>query len=140
MRGTYELMADGLRDADAFQIPFEDTSSKVHRGFYEAAQKAYDFVLKYLDRFYAGQKLLICGHSLGGAVALLLSEMLRRRADFNYNIQLYTYGAPRAGDANFIKGAEPLVHYRMVAHNDPVPSLPGTWMNTKPAFSEQVWR
>lgn len=130
VRGTYELIADGLRDADAFQVPFKDTDSKVHRGFYEAAQKAYDFVVKYLDRFYAGQKLLICGHSLGGAVALLLSEMLRRRSE-SYTIQLYTYGAPRAADANFAKGASDLVHYRMVAHNDPVPSVPGTWMNTK---------
>ena len=131
VRGTYEIIADGLRDADAFQVPFEDTDSKVHRGFYEAAQKAYDFIVKYLDRFYTGQKLLICGHSLGGAVALLLCEMLRRRAGFNYNIQLYTYGAPRAGDAHFVNGAKDLVHYRMVAHNDPVPSVPGTWMNTK---------
>ncbi|MFJ2538375.1 lipase family protein [Pseudomonas sp. NPDC087614] len=131
VRGTYEIIADGLRDADAFQVPFEEHGSKVHRGFYEAAQKAYGFVVKYLDKFYTGQKLLICGHSLGGAVALLLSEMLRRRADFNYNIQLYTYGAPRAGDALFTKGAEPLEHHRMVAHNDPVPSVPGTWMNTK---------
>jgi hypothetical protein len=130
VRGTYEIIADGLRDADALQVPFEGTDSKVHRGFYEAAQKAYDFVLEYLDRFYAGQKLLICGHSLGGAVALLLSEMLRRRPE-GYNIQLYTYGAPRAGDALFAKGAEALVHHRMVAHNDPVPSVPGTWMNTK---------
>ena len=131
VRGTYEIIADGLRDADAFQVPFEEHGSKVHRGFYKAAQKAYGFVVKYLDRFYTGQKLLICGHSLGGAVALLLSEMLRRRADFNYNIQLYTYGAPRAGDTLFTKGAEPLEHHRMVAHNDPVPSVPGTWMNTK---------
>ncbi|MVV52163.1 lipase family protein [Pseudomonas sp. PB120] len=130
VRGTYELIADGLRDADAFQVPFEDTDSKVHRGFYEAAQKAYDFVVKYFDKFYAGQKLIICGHSLGGAVALLLSEMLRRRSE-DYNIQLYTYGAPRAGDATFTKGAASLVHYRMVNHNDPVPSVPGTWMNTK---------
>ncbi|MDR6925115.1 hypothetical protein J2Y56_001148 [Pseudomonas sp. BE134] len=130
VRGTYEIVADGLRDADAFQVPFEDTDSKVHRGFYQAAQKAYDFAVKYLDKFYAGQKLLICGHSLGGAVALLLSEMLRRRPE-GYKIQLYTYGAPRAGDANFAKGAADLVHYRMVNHNDPVPSVPGTWMNTK---------
>ncbi len=130
VRGTYELIADGLRDADAFQVPFEDAGSKVHRGFYKAAQRAYDFVVKYLERFYAGQKLLICGHSLGGAVALLLSEMLRRRPE-GYNIQLYTYGAPRAGDAHFTLGAKDLVHHRMVAHNDPVPSLPGTWMNTK---------
>ncbi|WP_137807302.1 lipase family protein [Pseudomonas sp. G(2018)] len=130
VRGTSENPPDALRDADAYQVPFEGTDSKVHRGFYGSALRAYDFVLNYLDRFYAGQKLLICGHSLGGAVALLLAEMLRRRTE-NYTLQLYTYGAPRAGDANFVKGAEPLVHYRIVNHNDPVPSVPGTWMNTK---------
>jgi pimeloyl-ACP methyl ester carboxylesterase len=129
VKGTLEL-ADGLRDADAYQVPFEGTDSKVHRGFYESALKAYDFVLNYLEKFYAGQKILICGHSLGGAVALLLAELLRRRSE-NYTLQLYTYGAPRAGDTNFAKSAEPLVHYRMVNHNDPVPSVPGTWMNTK---------
>src|SRR3546814_9891834 len=56
--------------------------------------------------------------------------MLRRRQE-NYSIQLYTYGAPRAADSTFIKNAETLMHYRMVNHNDPVPSLPGSWMNTK---------
>lgn len=130
VRGTSELMADGLRDADASQVPFEDTESKVHRGFYESAQKAYDFMVKYLDKFYSGQKLLICGHSLGGAVALILSEMLRRRTE-GYTLQLYTYGAPRAGDSKFVEGAKDLVHHRIVNHNDPVPSVPGTWMDTK---------
>ena len=131
VRGTYELIADGLRDADAFQVPFEDTDSKVHRGFYDAAQKAKSFVVKYVNKFYTGQKLIICGHSLGGAVALLLSEMLRREQNFAFNLQLYTYGAPRAGDANFVAGAKDLVHHRIVNHNDPVPSVPGTWMDTK---------
>jgi len=56
--------------------------------------------------------------------------MLRRRTE-GYTLQLYTYGAPRAGDTSFVKGAEALVHYRMVNHNDPVPSVPGSWMNTK---------
>jgi len=130
VRGTNEKLADGLRDADALQVPFENTDGKVHRGFYEAAQKAHGFVVTYLDKFYAGQKLLICGHSLGGAVTLLLAEMLRQSPE-NYDIQLYTYGAPRAGDAVFVKGAEALTHYRMVNHNDPVPSVPGSWMNTK---------
>ncbi|WLH12939.1 lipase family protein [Pseudomonas hefeiensis] len=129
VRGTQQS-ADGLRDADALQVPFEEGDGHVHRGFYRAAKQAATFVTSYLDRFYAGQKLLICGHSLGGAVALLLSEMLRRRQE-NYSIQLYTYGAPRAADSMFIKNADALMHYRMVNHNDPVPSLPGSWMNTK---------
>ncbi|MDO7896653.1 lipase family protein [Pseudomonas citrulli] len=131
VRGTSEMLADGLRDADALQVPFEEGEGLVHRGFYGAAKKAAAFVTTYLDRFHAGQQLLICGHSLGGAVALLLSEMLRRRAGFNYNIQLYTYGAPRAADATFTKNAESLVHHRMVNHNDPIPSVPGSWMNTR---------
>ncbi|WP_122567616.1 lipase family protein [Pseudomonas viridiflava] len=129
VRGTQQL-ADFLRDADARQVPFEEGVGQVHRGFYGAAKKAAAFVTSYLNRFYSGQKLLICGHSLGGAVALLLAEMLRRRPE-GYTLQLYTYGAPRAADATFTKNAEPLVHYRMVNHNDPIPSVPGSWMNTK---------
>lgn len=131
VRGTNEKLADGLRDADALQVPFTQGVGKVHRGFYEAALKVYELTINYLEKFYTGQKLIICGHSLGGAITLLLSEMLRRRADYDYNIVLYTYGAPRAADATFVKGAADLVHYRMVNHNDPVPSVPGTWMNTK---------
>jgi hypothetical protein len=122
--------ADALRDMDATQVPFGKWPGKVHNGFYGAAKVAYRFVTRYLDRFYSGQKLVITGHSLGGAIALIVSEMLRRRPDFTYDIVLYTYGAPRAGDKVFAEGAKPLMHHRIVNHNDPVPSVPSTWMNT----------
>jgi hypothetical protein len=136
VRGTNELLADGLRDADAQQVPFEEGEGKVHNGFYGAAKVAYTFVASYLEKFYSGQKLLITGHSLGGAVALILSEILRRNKRYQPDIVLYTYGAPRAGDAIFIESAHPLNHHRIVKHNDPVPSVPGTWMNTpsKPMY------
>ncbi|MQU16629.1 lipase family protein [Pseudomonas helleri] len=132
IRGTIEMSRDALRDLDAFQVPFEEGVGTVHRGFYEAAKQAYDFAYKYLEKFYAGQKLLICGHSLGGAIALILSEMLRRMPE-RYDILLYTYGAPRAGDSTFVEAAKPLVHHRMVNHNDPVPSVPAPWMKFKPS-------
>lgn len=132
VRGTSELVPDFLRDSDAFQVPFEEGIGAVHRGFYEAAKKADDFATKYLDKFHTGQKILICGHSLGGAIALILSQMLRNRLGFTYEILLYTYGSPRAGDAAFVKAAESLVHHRMVNHNDPVPSVPAPWMKIKP--------
>ena len=132
IRGTSEGVPDALRDADAFQVPFEEGEGAVHRGFYGAAKQAYEFATKYLDKFHAGQKILICGHSLGGAIALILSEMLRRRPGFTYDILLHTYGSPRAGDATFVKAAESLVHHRMVNHNDPVPSVPAPWMKVKP--------
>ncbi len=132
IRGTSEMWRDGLRDLDAFQVPFEEGVGTVHRGFYEAAQVAKKFAVNYLDNFYTGQKLLICGHSLGGAIALILSEMLRRMPE-RYDILLYTYGAPRAGDSTFVEAAKPLVHHRMVNHNDPVPSVPAPWMKFKPS-------
>ncbi|AMS21279.1 lipase [Pseudomonas synxantha] len=129
VRGTVSG-ADALRDADAHQVAFVDGVGKVHEGFYQAYRAMRDFVLQYLDQFHIGQRIVICGHSLGGAIALLLAEGLRRTPDANYNILLYTYGAPRAADSEFIAGASSLVHHRIVNHNDPVPSVPARWMNT----------
>ncbi|MGF6095050.1 lipase family protein [Pseudomonas sp. 18175] len=129
VRGTVSP-ADGLRDANAHQVAFAEGVGKAHEGFYQAYRAMLDFVRQYLDQFYAGQRVIICGHSLGGAIALLLAEGLRRTPDRKYNILLYTYGAPRAADAEFTAGAATLVHHRIVNHNDPVPSVPAPWMNT----------
>lgn len=130
VRGTSEIWPDGRRDGDAYQVPFAEGEGKVHRGFYGGALAAYPFIVTYLEKFYSGQKLLMTGHSLGGAVALILSEMLRRNLEFSPQIVLYTYGAPRAGDTTFIESAKALAHHRIVNQNDPVPSVPATWMNT----------
>lgn len=129
VRGTASP-ADALRDANAHQVPFVDGVGKAHEGFYQAYRAMRNFVLQYLDQFFTGQRIIICGHSLGGAIALLLAEGLRRTPDSTYNILLYTYGAPRAADAEFTAGASTLVHHRIVNHNDPVPSVPAPWMNT----------
>ncbi|WP_112194463.1 lipase family protein [Pseudomonas sp. LG1E9] len=129
VRGTASA-ADGLRDANAHQVHFAEGVGKAHDGFYQAYRAVRKFVLRYLDQFHTGQRIVMCGHSLGGAIALLLAEGLRRIPDANYNILLYTYGAPRAADSAFTAGASTLVHHRIVNHNDPVPSVPAPWMNT----------
>jgi hypothetical protein len=129
VRGTFSN-ADALRDANAHQVPFADGIGKAHEGFYQAYRAMRDFALSYLSQFHMEQRIVICGHSLGGAIALLLAEGLRRTADRDYNILLYTYGAPRAADSEFVAGASALVHHRIVNHNDPVPSVPAPWMNT----------
>lgn len=136
VRGTgsvsfWETLVDAWRDADARQVPFKEGVGKAHRGFYEAYLATKEFILLYLDQFHAGQKIIICGHSLGGAIALLLAEALRRIPGADYDILLYTYGAPRAGDAELIEGARELMHHRMVNNDDPVPSVPAPWMNVR---------
>jgi pimeloyl-ACP methyl ester carboxylesterase len=133
VRGTQELM-DFVRDTDAEQVPFEEGVGKAHQGFYKAYKAMSKFVQVYLDQFHTGQKIIICGHSLGGAIATLLAEALRRSPN-GYNILLYTYGSPRAGDADFVNGAADLAHHRMVNNNDPIPSVPAPWMNTR----KSIW-
>lgn len=123
VRCTGEL-PDFLCDDDALQVPFAEGEGKVHRGFYEAARRAYGFVCACLDRFYAGQSVLVCGQGRGGAIALILAQMLRRRSEADYAVQLYTYGAPCAVDVTFVSAAASLEHQRMVNHNDPLPGIP----------------
>ncbi|KAA0943917.1 lipase family protein [Pseudomonas sp. ANT_H14] len=130
IRGTLEL-SDWWRDADAAQVPFKEGKGKVHHGFYDAYQALKKFIQDYLFRFYVGQKIIISGHSLGGAIALLLAEALRCDETQKYDILLYTYGSPRVGDATFIAAAEPLTHHRMVNNNDMIPGVPAPWMNAR---------
>ena len=115
-----------LGDGDLEPVPFEEGGGRVHRGFYHAAKRLYGRVTACLNNGFDGHKVLMCGHGVSGAIALILGQMLRHR-----DVQLYTYGAPRAGDATFVRAAQSLVHYRMVHHHDPLPSLPGSWMSTR---------
>ena len=129
LRGTQET-ADILRDLDARQVPYAEGDGQAHRGFYGAFQAAKSFVERYMEAFFTGeQTLIVCGHSLGGAIALLLAEWLRR--NWSKDTQLYTFGAPRAGDRAFVQSAQALPHHRLVNHNDPVPGVPFTWMDAE---------
>lgn len=129
VRGTQET-PDILRDLDARQVPYEEGAGQAHRGFYGAFQAAKVFAERYMEAFYTGeQTLIVCGHSLGGAIALLLAEWLR--TNWSQDIQLYTFGAPRAADHAFVQAAAALPHHRLVNHNDPVPAAPFTWMDAE---------
>src|SRR5690606_6087906 len=116
-------------DLDAAQVSYEEGIGQAHQGFYRAFKAVKAFVEPYLLNFYTDQKVVVCGHSLGGAIALLLAEWIRRNEQ-KFDVLLYTYGAPRAADRAFVEGASALVHHRLVNHNDPIPSLPATWMDT----------
>lgn len=131
-RGTQEI-ADWVRDVNATQVPSEAGEGQAHHGFHESFKAVRDFVVPYLDAFRRNNQIIVvCGHSLGGAIALLMAEWLRN--NLSEDVLLYTYGSPRAGDEAFVKGAGALTHHRIVNHNDLIPTVPAPWMDTKGAM------
>lgn len=95
----------------------------VHGGFLEAYELAkrklrsdFDVVITQLDQ---GKKLFICGHSLGGALALLYAAEMK-----DYQPVLYTYGMPRTFSRLAGYLLRDITHYRHVNDNDLVPQIP----------------
>ncbi|WP_178100976.1 lipase family protein [Pseudomonas sp. OIL-1] len=130
IRGTVGFR-DWLRDFDARQISADGMEGQVHRGFYGGFLAVQKFLEPYLEDFYTrGQTILISGHSLGGAIALLVAQWLKTLPAAP-KVILYTYGAPRAGTTAFVESARDLVHHRLINHNDPIPSVPFTWMDAE---------
>ncbi|TDB54282.1 lipase family protein [Photorhabdus khanii] len=101
---------------------------KVHKGFWEAFNlvekltvpgdenlMVFNEILDLAKR----KKLFICGHSLGGALALLHSAQLKE-----HNPCLYSYGMPRTLTRSAVEELSSIIHYRHVNEDDPVPSVP----------------
>lgn len=65
--------------------------------------------------------IVLTGHSLGGAMAVLCAEKLRV---LGYNVRVvHTFGCPKIGDDAFIQGCRVQNHH-YIGWADPVPALP----------------
>ena len=113
--------------------------AKVHKGFKRITDKIIKDLVKMLERvslskrLYQEIRVYICGHSLGGAVAQLLSvnkqvhQALNKLFSRRPHIHVITFGAPRVGNVRF---AQYINNHRYVKvtrfnnHNDIVPTLP----------------
>ncbi|PHM72516.1 lipase family protein [Xenorhabdus kozodoii] len=99
---------------------------RVHDGFWKAfwagmnkptIRKA--SVFDDIKELRKDRKIFICGHSLGGALALIHSVQLKE-----YNPCLYTYGMPRVFTYSAIMEIQDIIHYRHINRNDLVPGVP----------------
>lgn len=127
-RGSTELN-DWLGD---FNFPQDDgalhgVAGRVHRGFASALSPSFDAIEETIRIFAsAGQPIFVTGHSLGGAEATLAAARLARAGGVMLG-PLYTYGAPRTGDATFAQDAFLRLDadaYRIVNERDLVPHIP----------------
>ncbi|CAM9933146.1 unnamed protein product, partial [Laminaria digitata] len=119
IRGTVSL-ADLSIDLKTRQVFDEECGCMFHAGFKEVADAVADDVVQFLED---GAEIKIAGHSLGGAVAVIVAAKLRLRG---YDVgKVMTFGAPMITDA---AGAALLRDFllvmRVTHERDPVPLTP----------------
>ncbi|EIS5620857.1 lipase family protein [uncultured Leclercia sp.] len=99
-------------------------AGSVHGGFldaYQLAKRKFGDKLSGVQESLAkgSKKLFVCGHSLGGALALLYAAEMKASQPV-----LYTYGMPRTFTRSAIASLGGITHYRHVNDNDTITQIP----------------
>lgn len=96
---------------------------RVHAGFKDETVKLMPMVEKFVEK-HKGKKIFVTGHSLGAAIATVVTTRLPVKP-----VATYTYGSPRVGNRKFRKHFNiDYSCYRFVNNNDIVTAVPGPIM------------
>lgn len=123
IRGTQSLN-DFLADVNL--MPFHNNYS-FHSGFFKASLEELENLKAELNN-YSNCNIYLTGHSLGGAIAAILNNlMVFELGDFLAEKKMtikscYTFGMPRFGNSNAMQSI--VGHYQIYNPNDIVPLLP----------------
>ena len=124
-RGT-ESLPDWLTNLQTVRDPGPWKDTRVHEGFQDAFHAAALRIGEIIGRERGDRQVWLTGHSLGGALAVLLAATLLESGIPVTG--LYTFGAPRVGDTAFAsqlnEGLEGAAHWRVVNEGDVVPHVP----------------
>jgi len=123
-RGTEPTAWNDI-SADLKAIPvMSETVSRVHKGFKKEVDDLWPMVCEDIDRSVNLKKdLWFCGHSLGAAMATIMSSRAKHKESLNDPVALYTYGSPRVGWSGYVKSLD-VVHHRWKNNNDIVTKVP----------------
>lgn len=140
-RGTEtDKLADILTDLKYGLVnPGWSPAVKVHEGFLVALDAAWDQLVGPMALAAGqGKRLWLCGHSLGGALAVLASHRLLHEGVTDGGAKVmpslgpvYTFGQPRVGDPAFAREVDQHLgsrYFRSVNNRDSVPLVPPTPM------------
>lgn len=120
-RNDFLANLDVMRDPDYL---LDDV--QVHGGYLQEVASVWPRIVQFIERYAKAEyaQVVVTGHSLGGALALLCSARIRRVYDL-LPVVCYTFGAPMLGGSTFAEffAKNRMVHYRFVNNNDMVPTL-----------------
>lgn len=138
LRGTRSF-SDLLTDIDSQQFPVSHLcfNCRIHKGFYETFENTLfkvDEYLRSLVQNYPDYHFLVMGHSLGGAIATLITHHIKSELNFT-NVKCITMGLPILGNeflANYLHqvfktgslNLDDRSLYRITNKGDPIPTLP----------------
>jgi len=119
-RGTTNIK-EWIQDFTYNQVPYKNWGL-VHKGFSNIYQNNRDKILNTLQTMNP-KKVIVSGHSLGGAVAILTGVDLHVN---NYDVEIYTFASPRVGNSDYcnnVNSKGPKI-YRIINTVDIVPTIP----------------
>lgn len=93
----------------------------IHEGFLQVYRSIHSQILNTLNSLAEISYLYICGQSLGGALAEILTVDPTTQAT---NLATYLFGTPRVGNSDFANSLDDLNIYRIVNRADIVCDLP----------------
>ena len=128
-RGS-ESKKDFQNDASIDKVSFLNDGEKVHIGFKYCWESVlgdtYDAIETALENLEGETTdIVVCGHSLGGAVATLYAHSIKKHYP-EYNIKSVTIGSPRVGNKTFKDNYDlsDIDTLRVVHNNDLVTHTP----------------
>ena len=122
---------DWVADAEFFQMdyPYAGGKLRTHTGFTRLYCTCRDEIMRVLLDQPDTLSLLITGHSLGAALAVLFAMDADQSTSFRETI-MYTFAGPRTGNRSFARAfnKQGCVAVRVVNVHDVVPRLPPSYI------------
>lgn len=130
IRGTANL-ANALLDLESWKDKSPELGIKLHHGFEKAAKLVFEDVQSLLD---PNVPILVCGHSLGAAEAIIVGMLLVKHG---YPVQkIIASGPPKVTDIEGLPAVRTLPVVLVTAAFDPVPFLPPASLYPKKPFAQ----
>ena len=141
VRGT-ESLNDVKTDLSFIKVPFQDVMYAnsvdtkkykdicVHKGFLDQFNTVkYSVMATIFGSLWSNspiKNVIFTGHSLGGAIATLLSACVKAHFQDKFIVECYTFGSPRCGNKDFVRYFDDHVDVsiRFVNKDDIVTNIP----------------